>query len=114
MTNAVAPSARVAVENVSKKFCLDLKKSLWYGVQDVMGELKPFGNRAEPSLRSDEFWALKDVSFEVRPGEALALIGRNGAGKSPLRKLINGLIKPDTGRIAVSARVGALTELGSG
>jgi lipopolysaccharide transport system ATP-binding protein len=65
-------------------------------------------------LRQDEFWALRNVSFELRRGETLGLIGHNGAGKSTLLKLINGLIRPDAGRISIRGRVGALIELGAG
>ena len=103
----------VKVENVSKKFCRDLKKSLWYGVQDITGELLS-RNGDRSGLRPEEFWALKDVSFELRRGESLGLIGRNGAGKSTLMKLLNGLIKPDEGRITVRGRMGALIALGAG
>lgn len=103
----------LSVEKVSKKFCRNLKRSLWYGVKDLASEILIRCNgRAE--LRRDEFWALKDVSFELHQGETLGLIGRNGAGKSTLFKLINGLIKPDTGSIKVQGRVGALIELGMG
>jgi len=103
----------VKVENVSKKFCRSLKKSLWYGVQDIAGEL--FGrDGAKADLRPDEFWALEDVSFELRRGECLGLIGRNGAGKTTLLRLLNGLIKPDKGRIGVRGQVGALIALGAG
>ena len=103
----------MSVENVSKKFCRTLKRSLWYGVRDVAGEMLLRRNkRAE--LRQDEFWALKDVSFELRQGEMLGLIGSNGAGKSTLLKLINGLIRLDTGCIRIRGRVGALIELGTG
>ncbi|MFT7081216.1 MAG: lipopolysaccharide transport system ATP-binding protein [Cryomorphaceae bacterium] len=103
----------VRVENVSKKFCRDLKTSLWYGVKDLTGELLG-GRQGQSELRPKEFWAVKDVSFELRRGECLGLIGRNGAGKSTLLKMLNGLIKPDTGRITMDGRVGALIELGSG
>ena len=103
----------VKVENVSKKFCRSLKKSLWYGVQDIAGEL--FAREgAKPELRPEEFWALEDVSLELRRGECLGLIGRNGAGKSTLLKLLNGLMKPDQGCITMKGRVGALIELGAG
>ena len=116
----------VRVENVSKKFCRSLKKSLWYGVQDIAHELNPFSrnpnqqpttNNQQPStssLRPDEFWAVNDVSFELRRGECLGLIGHNGAGKTTLLKMLNGLIKPDTGRIEMRGRVGALIALGAG
>lgn len=65
-------------------------------------------------LRKDEFWALRDINFEVKRGECLGLVGHNGAGKSTLLKLLNGLIRPDTGRIEVNGSVGALIELGAG
>ena len=70
----------VRVENVSKKFCSSLKKSLWYGVQDIGSEM--MGIKYDHELRPDEFWSVKDVSFELRRGECLGLVGRNGAGKS--------------------------------
>lgn len=102
----------VKVEGVSKKFCRDLKKSLWYGVRDIAGEL--MGSTGERSLRPEEFWAVDNVSFELRAGECLGLIGFNGAGKSTLLKMLNGLIKPDRGRIEMHGRIGALIELGAG
>ena len=67
-----------------------------------------------PLLRKDEFWAVNDVSFELRHGECIGLIGRNGAGKTTLLKMLNGLIKPDHGRIEMRGRVGALIALGAG
>ena len=68
----------------------------------------------EASLRDGEFFAVKDVSFELRRGECLGLIGHNGAGKTTLLKMLNGLIKPDAGTITMRGRVGALIALGSG
>jgi ABC-type multidrug transport system fused ATPase/permease subunit len=65
-------------------------------------------------LRPSEFWAVKDVSFELRRGECLGLIGHNGAGKTTLLKMLNGLIKPDGGSITMRGRVGALIALGAG
>ena len=70
--------------------------------------------RDSDELRPDEFWAVKDVSFELRRGECLGLIGRNGAGKTTLLRMLNGLIKPDKGRIEMRGRVGALIALGAG
>ena len=102
----------IQVESVSKKFCRRLKRSLWYGVQDIGAEL--LGRSKKSELRRDEFWAVEDVSFELRRGECLGLIGHNGAGKSTLLKMLNGLIKPDKGRITMKGRVGALIELGTG
>nr|WP_320194065.1 ABC transporter ATP-binding protein [uncultured Desulfobacter sp.] len=67
-----------------------------------------------PELRKDEFWAVNDISFELKRGECLGLIGHNGAGKSTLLKMLNGLIKPDHGRITMKGRIGALIELNAG
>ena len=102
----------VSVENLSKKFCKDLKTSLWYGVKDLFVGIT--GNKNERLLRPKEFWAVKDISFELRRGECLGLIGHNGAGKSTLLKILNGLINPDTGKVTIKGRVGALIELGAG
>ncbi len=102
----------VIVENLSKKFCKDLKTSLWYGVKDLLAGMR--GNKAERALRPKEFWAVKDISFELRRGECLGLIGHNGAGKSTLLKILNGLINPDAGKVTIKGRVGALIELGAG
>src|SRR5262245_163345 len=99
----------IRVENVSKKFCRSLKKSLWYGVKDTVADV--VGRPNSSLLRPDEFWAVDEVSFELRRGQCLGLIGRNGAGKTTLLKMLNGLIKPDRGRIELRGPVGALIAL---
>jgi lipopolysaccharide transport system ATP-binding protein len=107
----------VRVQHVSKRFCRSLRRSLWYGLQDIAYELNPVGRNGHDvisPLRKDEFWAVNGVSFELRRGECLGLIGRNGAGKTTLLKMLNGLIKPDGGRIEMHGRVGALIALGAG
>jgi lipopolysaccharide transport system ATP-binding protein len=65
-------------------------------------------------LREKEFWALEDISFELKRGECLGVIGPNGAGKSTLLKLLNGIISPDKGRLMTRGRVGALIQVGAG
>ena len=111
----------IKAENIGKKFCRSLKRSLWYGVRDIARDINPFSGNEEqgtkhkaPALRAAEFWALQDVSFQLKRGECLGLIGHNGAGKSTLLKILNGLIRPDTGRLMTRGKVGALIELSAG
>jgi lipopolysaccharide transport system ATP-binding protein len=103
----------LSVNGVSKKFCRDLKRSLMYGVQDIASELLGLREKSD-KLRKKEFWALDNVSFQLRRGEALGLVGKNGSGKSTLLRIIAGLIKPDTGFVEVNGRVAPLIALGAG
>jgi lipopolysaccharide transport system ATP-binding protein len=103
----------VKAENVSKKYCKNLKRSILYGVTDIGRNLCGLSSRPE-CLREKEFWAIDDVSFELKKGEALGLIGPNGSGKSTLLKMLNGIFWPDKGKISIRGRVGALIEVGAG
>jgi len=107
------PYLVLRVDGVSKKYCRDLKKSLWYGLNDIAKEIFQRSGE-ERHLRPREFWALEDISFQLKQGQSLGLIGGNGAGKTTLLKLINGLIKPSTGRIMVNGSIGALIAFGTG
>jgi lipopolysaccharide transport system ATP-binding protein len=111
MTNS--DDVLIKVENVSKKFCRSLKRSMLYGIEDISRDLLHLPNTSD-KLRGDEFWAVDDVSFEVKRGECLGIIGRNGAGKSTLLKMLNGIILPDKGKITIKGKVGALIEVGAG
>jgi len=109
------PSSEVAikVEHVSKKYCKSLKRSMLYGVQDIGRNAIGLSSHSD-SLRKNEFWAVDDVSFELKKGETLGIIGPNGSGKTTLLKMLNGIFWPDKGKITVRGRIGALIEVGAG
>src|SRR3989338_8074895 len=103
----------ISLEGVSKKYCRSLKRSMLYGMTDIARDL--VGTSADGNkLRPLEFWAIRDLSLSVRPGETFGVIGPNGAGKSTLLKLISGIFPPDTGRIRVRGQIGTLIEVGAG
>ncbi len=107
------PDNLIVVKGLSKKYCRNLRRSLWYGVKDIGSELVG-SQKARDRLRKDEFWALKDIDFEIKRGELVGLVGPNGAGKTTLLKLLSGLIKPDEGEIEIRGKIQALISLGAG
>jgi len=94
----------VSVENVSKKY------RLYHERNQSLKAVAMRGRRA----RYDEFWALRDVSLEVKEGSTVGLIGENGSGKSTLLKCMARILRPDEGRIQTKGRLSALLELGAG
>ncbi|MCG8568945.1 MAG: ABC transporter ATP-binding protein [Spirochaetes bacterium] len=103
----------ITVEKVSKKFCKTIKHVMLYGASDIAKDFIGMRSKTE-KLRNGEFWALDDVSFELRKGETLGIIGVNGSGKSTMLRLLNGIFMPDKGKIEVTGRVGALIAVGAG
>jgi lipopolysaccharide transport system ATP-binding protein len=102
----------IDVKNLGKSYNIyrrpqdRLKQSIFPRLQQIMGR---------PANRYfREFWALRDVSFEVKKGETVGIIGRNGSGKSTLLQIICGTLTPTTGTVATKGRIAALLELGSG
>lgn len=96
----------VKVENVSVRFNLNKEK-----VDNIKEYLIKMVKR---ELRYTEFWALKDISFEVKEGERIGILGFNGAGKSTLLKVIAGVLKPTNGSVDVNGVIAPLLELGAG
>ena len=96
----------ISVENVSMMFNLSRDK--------ILG-LKEYAVKAlTRQLHYDEFWALRNISFEVKKGEVMGIVGLNGSGKSTLLKLIAGVFKPTKGKITVKGEISPLLELGAG
>lgn len=103
----------IKATSVSKKYCRTLRHTMAYGVCDLAKSF--FGARQNSmQLREGEFWAVDNVSFELKRGECLGIIGPNGSGKSTLLKMINGIFMPDNGEVSVRGRIGALIEVGAG
>jgi len=98
----------IRFEHVSKRFVLHHHRARSF--QELVIRLL----HGQGNGRREVFWALSDVSFEVKRGETVALVGPNGAGKSTVLKLVSRIIDPTSGRIVVNGRVGALLELGTG
>jgi len=103
----------IRVEKASKKYCKLLKRSMLYGVRDIGRNALGMSSHSN-KLRKGEFWAVDDVSFELKKGETLGIIGPNGSGKTTLLKMLNGIFWPDKGKITINGKVGALIEIGAG
>jgi ABC-type polysaccharide/polyol phosphate transport system ATPase subunit len=110
----------VVVERVSKRYCIThaMKTGGRGGtLHEELGRLVTAPRRwwrGERDGASEEYWALRDVSFEVAPGDVVGIIGRNGAGKSTLLKVLSRITRPTAGRTRVRGRLGSLLEVGAG
>jgi lipopolysaccharide transport system ATP-binding protein len=110
----------IRVEGLSKRYRLGQgprgDNNLTENLRTNTGRLwrRLTGRPADAANGADHFWALKDVSFEVQPGEVVGIIGRNGAGKSTLLKVLSRITEPTQGRVEVRGRMGSLLEVGTG
>jgi homopolymeric O-antigen transport system ATP-binding protein len=105
----------VTIEHVSKQYFRGAKHTSHVMLSEQMGNaLRRLGRRGHRAAASEPFWALRDVSLEVAPGEVVGLIGPNGAGKSTLLKLLARITDPTEGRIELRGRLASLLEVGTG
>src|SRR5436305_6689553 len=117
----------ISVENLSKQYLIghqSARRERYVALRDVIGgEARNFVRKAADLLHGrqivqgdeiEEFWALRNVSFEVKQGDVVGVIGRNGAGKSTLLKVLSRITEPTRGRVRLRGRVGSLLEVGTG
>jgi lipopolysaccharide transport system ATP-binding protein len=106
----------IKAEDLSKEYHLGAARGSYSTLREsLMATVRtPFRRRRNGQSQNQTVWALKDVSFEVLPGEVLGIIGRNGAGKSTLLKILSRITEPTTGRARIRGRVGSLLEVGTG
>jgi len=115
----------IKAEGLGKKYTIShqaksryktFREQLLHSAQDLFSRTKKLitGQQLTDGDETEEFWALNDVSFEIRQGDRVGIIGRNGAGKSTLLKILSRITEPTVGRVSIKGRVASLLEVATG
>lgn len=108
-------SSVISVENLSKKYIIKHKEQTYSTLSEKLpGLFRKVLNGEFNRKSQEEFWALKDINFEISRGDRLGIVGRNGAGKSTLLKILSRIVTPTTGKMEITGRVASLLEVGTG
>src|SRR5258705_13318879 len=104
----------ITAENIGKQYRIGTQGAAYSTVREALTNALFSLSKRSVERENNLIWALRDVTFNVNPGEVVGIIGRNGAGKSTMLKVLSRITEPTTGRVELYGRIGSLLEVGTG